>query len=209
MATLAQLHSVFSRYTQTERELSALVESGVVRTVQLPVCVVAGGSCGGGEVGVVLSSTYVSLLDGYGDVFSAFATWARGPGRGVLGVSAAELCGQGVTQGQILRLVELGFLALGEHGYTVRVPGMGGLLKNLRGGNKELLRTLKRQPHGEVLEKVRVLVSSLGHGLIPDSHHTEVEGEYPVVCVPFTRAGGLGTRGGVHDACGTRGADYE
>ena len=54
--------------------------------------------------------------------------------------------------------IELGCLtmeySLRESGYTISVPASGKFVKNLRGGGRELLRTLRRQKYQDMLENV-------------------------------------------------------
>jgi len=157
---LSQLHSVFTTHTQIERELSNLISAGVLRKILLRGSSEGGGqvSGAGGDFGIILSETYNNLLSSYGDMFGNFPEWLSSLGRTVVSVSRESLHGIGVTDEEIQRLIEAGFLtmeySLREAGYTISVPGIGNFVKNLRGGRRELLRVLKRQTYKEILEKV-------------------------------------------------------
>jgi len=157
---LSQLHSVFTTHTLIERELSDLIASGFIRKLSLRGSSTRGrggevtGS--GGEIGLVLSSTYSTLLSSHN--LGEFSKWITGPGRTAVSISHSSLIDQGVMNEEIKKAVESGFLTIDysirEAGYTVSVPGSGVFIKNLRGGRKELLRSLKRQKYKEMLEKV-------------------------------------------------------
>lgn len=165
---LSQLHSVFNTHTLIERELSALVEKGILRKLILRGSVEGGQGgevtgAGGGDFGLILSSSYLSLLSSHSSQLDNFTTWIQGPGRTTVAISHAGLVHQGITDEEIKKLIEMGFLiidySIREAGYTISVPGVGRFVRNLRGGRKELLRALKRQKYKEMLEKVRAPLS--------------------------------------------------
>jgi Serine-threonine protein kinase 19 len=161
---LSQLHSVFNTHTLIERDLSALIFNGIIRKIILRGSVESGKGGDvtglGGDVGLILSSTFQDLLSSHGAVFQTFAKWVEGLGRGTVAISHKTLVEQGVEDEEIKKLIEMGFLvidySIGEEGYTICVPGAGGFVRNLRGGRKELLRALKRQKYKEMLEKVQM-----------------------------------------------------
>ena len=157
---LSQLHSVFTTHTLIERELSSLVERGVVRKLQLRGSA-ADGRGGevtgvGGDFGLILSATYNELLSQHAGV-ETFAEWLSGPGKTVVTILHSRLV-EHVGEADIKRLVEMGFLTMDysirEAGYLISLHGVGNFIRNLRGGRKELLRALKRQKYREMLEKV-------------------------------------------------------
>lgn len=159
---LSQLHSILSNHTLIERELSALIASGVVRKLLLRGSS-ADGRGGevtgmGGEIGLVLQETYSSLISHHSLELPAFAKWHEDGGHLVVSIPHSNLIAQGITADEIKKAVELGFLtieySLREAGYTISVPGSGNFIRNLRGGRRELLRYLKRQRYKESLEKV-------------------------------------------------------
>jgi Serine-threonine protein kinase 19 len=159
---LSQLHSVFTTHTLIERELSNLISTGVIRKLLLRGSS-ADGKGGevtgaGGEFGLILSSTYKSMLDLSKSDFGGFEKWVEGPGRSVLSISHSDFISQGIMEEEVKALIEAGFLTIDysirEAGYTLSVPGVGDFIRNLRSGRKELLRALKRQPYKEMLEKV-------------------------------------------------------
>jgi hypothetical protein len=113
----------------------------------------------GGDFGLILASTYHSLLESHGPIFGGYPTWLASAGRTAVSVSHSNLIAQGVVaEEEIKKLIEAGFLTMDysirEAGYTISVPGSGNFIKNLRGGRRELLRALKRQKYREILEKV-------------------------------------------------------
>jgi hypothetical protein len=161
---LSQLHSVFTTHTLIERELSTLIASGVIRKLVLRGTS-ADGRGGevtgvGGDFGLILSSTYTNLLSLHRTYLNEFSKWIENAGRNVVSISHPGLIEQGITDEEIKKAVELGFLtmdySLREAGYTISVPGIGNFVKNLRGGRRELLRALKRQKYHEMLEKVYI-----------------------------------------------------
>jgi hypothetical protein len=159
---LSQLHSVFTTHTLIERELSTLIDSGHIRKLLLRGSTDGNGgqvTGAGGEVALLPSSTYISLLQSFGDVFGGFPTWLAGPGKSAVSISHKDLLGHvGVTEIELKRLIEQGFLtieySIREAGYSISVPGVGNFIRNLRGGRRELLRYVKRQKYKEVVEKV-------------------------------------------------------
>src|SRR6266496_1995728 len=144
---LSQLHSVFTTHTLIERELSTLIASGVIRKLVLRGSSPTGrggevtGS--GGDIGLILSSTYTALLSSQN--LGEFSNWITGPGRTIVCTSHSSLIDLGVTNEEIKKAVEAGFLTIDysirEAGYTISVPGSGAFVMNLRGGRKELLRS--------------------------------------------------------------------
>jgi Serine-threonine protein kinase 19 len=159
---LSQLHSVFTTHTLIERELSNLIMSGVVRKLLLRGSSADGRggevTGAGGDVGLLLSSTYASLLSPHATSLPEFTNWINSSGRTGVSISHNTLVSQGVIAEEIKKAVELGFLiidySIREAGYMLSVPGAGRFIRNLRGGRRELLRSLKRQKYKEMLEKV-------------------------------------------------------
>jgi len=121
----------------------------------------------GGDIGLILSSSFQDLLSSHGSQFETFAKWVEEPGRGIVSISHKTLLEQGVEDEEIKKLIELGFLiidySMGEEGYTICVPGAGAFVTNLRGGRKELLKALKRQKYKEMLEKADTPSSFVVH----------------------------------------------
>jgi hypothetical protein len=159
---LSQLHSVFNTHTLIERDLSTLISNGIIRKIILRGSVESGKGGDvtglGGDIGLILTSSFYDLLSSHGSQFETFAEWVEGPGRGTVVISHKALVKQGVEDEEIKKLIEMGFLiidySMGEEGYTICVPGAGAFVRNLRGGRKELLKALKRQKYKEMLEKV-------------------------------------------------------
>lgn len=114
----------------------------------------------GGDIGLILSSSFQERLSSHGSQFETFAKWVEGLGRGTVAISHKALVEQGVEDEEIKKLIEMGFLiidySMGEEGYTICIPGAGAFVRNLRGGRKELLKALKRQKYKEMLEKVDI-----------------------------------------------------
>jgi hypothetical protein len=157
---LSQLHSVFTTHTLIERELSTLIASGFLRKLLLRGSSDKNGgqvTGAGGEVGLLLSSTYLSLLNSHGSLFGSFPVWVAGPGKSIVSISHTDLLTAGITDHDIKMLIEHGFLTIDysirEEGYAISVPGVGNFIRNLRGGRREMLRVLKRQRYKEMLEK--------------------------------------------------------
>jgi hypothetical protein len=164
---LSQLHSIFTTHTQIERELSKLVSAGVIRKILLRGSSDGGGqvSGAGGDTGLILSDKYQTVLWKEHDPHSKFSEWLSGPGQTAVSVSKDDLSNLGISDEEIQRLIETGFLTL-EYSmktiaYTLSVPGIGNFVKNLRGGRRKLLRVLKRQTYKEMLEKVRRCIDEL------------------------------------------------
>lgn len=156
MVMMSQLHSVFTDHTEIEREVASLISSGVIRKNVLREASQRGAS---GDFGIILSSTYMSILSLHeGSSLHAFKEWVEGPGRTAVYVSSEELTSTGIPPDSIQHLIEFGFLTLDPSSvssrYTISVPGIGNFIKSLRSGRKGYLRTLKRQPYHEILEKV-------------------------------------------------------
>ena len=112
----------------------------------------------GGDIGLILSSSFQDLLSAHGSQFETFAKWVEEPGRGIVSISHKTLVEQGVEDEEIKKLIEMGFLiidySMGQEGYTICIPGAGAFVRNLREGRKELLKALRRQKYKEMLEKV-------------------------------------------------------
>ena len=161
---LSQLHSVFNTHTLIERELSTLIEQGILRKLLLRGSIETGlsgqATSSGSDVGLILSSTYIALLSSHSPLFDNFTRWIQNAGRTAVGISHAGLVEHGIHDGEINKLIEMGFLVIQherggtDEGYSISVPGVGGFIRSLRGGRKELLRALKRQKYKEMLEKV-------------------------------------------------------
>src|SRR5271169_385555 len=105
---LSQLHSVFSTHTLIERELSTLIASGIICKL-----VLRGSSSDGrggevtgtgGEIGLILSSAFTSLIP---SDLPSFSSWIQGPGRTVVSVSHSNLVSS-VTEEEIKRAMEAG-----------------------------------------------------------------------------------------------------
>jgi Serine-threonine protein kinase 19 len=156
MVMMSQLHSVFTNHTEIEREVASLISAGRIRKIMVREPASKSGAIG--DFGIILSSSYVSMILLYGDTLQNFRNWVDGPGRAAVYVSSQELTSHDITMEDIQHLIEHGFLTLESslvHSqYTVSVPGIGSLIKSLRTGRKDYLRALKRQPYHELLEKV-------------------------------------------------------
>lgn len=185
---LSQLHSVFTTHTLIERELSTLIASGVIRKLVLRGSSTSGqggevtGS--GGEIGLILSSTYTKLLSPHN--LGGFSKWINAAGCTAVSTSHSNLIDQGVTGEEIKKAVECGFLTIDysirDAGYAISVPGSGAFIMNLRGGRKELLRSIKRQKYKEILEKVRPFINCADE----EFNGQKVTGEYSIIWVSFT-----------------------
>jgi hypothetical protein len=198
---LSQLHSVFTTHTLIERELSHLISRGHVRKVLLRASSPAGKggqvSGAGGEFGLVLMETFNSLLTPHAGDLPAFSKWAGSEAaRGVVSISHSTLFKEGVGEEEIKKAVEAGFITLDysirEPGYTISVPGSGAFVRNLRGGRRELLRTLRRQRYKEMLEK-NLMAKKLRDSLLSYTFHLhELVGSGRIEC--FETPAGRGIR---------------
>ena len=160
---VSQLHSVFTTHTLIERELSHLISQGHVRKLLIRASSLAGKggqiSGVGGEFGLILVETFNSHLHLQASDIPKFCEWAQHheSTRGSVSISHATLLDEGMDDTEIKKAVELGFLTLDysirEPGYTISMPGTGAFIRSLRGGRRELLKALKRQPYKEMLEK--------------------------------------------------------
>ena len=186
---LSQLHSVFTTHTLIERELSTLIASGVIRKLVLRGSSTSGrggevtGS--GGEIGLILSSTYTNLLSSHN--LGEFSKWIDGrrtvpPSQFRIRILLIRVS----RDEEIKKAVESGFLTIDysirDAGYTISVPGSGAFIMNLRGGRKELLRSIKRQKYKEILEKVPPFIDCADE----EFNGQKVTGEYSIVWVSFT-----------------------
>jgi len=199
---LSQLHSVFTTHTLIERELSHLISHGHVRKFLLRASSPAGrggqASGVGGEFGLILVETFNALLHPHWSEIPHFCKWAESQEatRGSVSISHSALLQQGIDDREIKKVVELGFLTLDysirEQGYTISVPGTGPFIRALRGGRRELLKALKRQPYKEMLEK-NLMGKRLRETLLSYTFHLhELVGSGRVEC--FGTPAGRGMR---------------
>ena len=107
---LSQLHSVFNTHTLIECELSTLIDQGIFRKLLLRGSIEPGPSgqatSSGSDVGLILSSTYISLVASHSPLFDNFTRWIQdcyGASPGALGRNSATLGGPGGRVGGLAK----------------------------------------------------------------------------------------------------------